>query len=124
MINGAPCLSSRISYNIITTLYCTYMWLRYDVGMRGYARNLDWHLWCARLLALLGRAERDHVGVGWTGMNRVHPDFAAAEVDRCRLGHAPQRPFGRGIGEGPGRALEAGDGGDIHDGSSARALHR
>src|SRR3954453_3555782 len=40
-------------------------------------------------LALLGRAERDHVGVYWTGMNRVHPDFAAAEVDRCRFGHAP-----------------------------------
>ena len=61
------------------------------------------------LFALLGRAERDHVGVDWTGMNRVHPDFAAAEVDCRRLGHAPQRPFGRGIGEGPGRALEAGN---------------
>src|ERR1700737_1583355 len=32
------------------------------------------------LLALLGRTERDHVGVDWTGMNRVPPDFAAAEV--------------------------------------------
>ena len=28
-------------------------------------------------------AERDHIGIDWTGMNRVHPDFAAAEVDRC-----------------------------------------
>src|SRR5436190_1651020 len=71
------------------------------------------------LVALLGRAERDHVGVDWTGMNRVHPDLAVAEVDRCRLGHTPQRPFGRGIGEGPGRAFEARDGRDIHDGPSA-----
>jgi hypothetical protein len=44
------------------------------------------------LLALLGRAERDHVGVDWTGMNRVHPDFAAAEVDRCRLSQRTSRP--------------------------------
>ena len=44
------------------------------------------------------------VSIG-TGINRVHPDFAATAVDRCRLGHAPQRPFGRGIGEGPGEPL-------------------
>src|ERR671929_237084 len=33
------------------------------------------------LLALLGRTERDHVGIDWAGMNGVHPDFAAAKVD-------------------------------------------
>src|SRR5439155_9301972 len=59
------------------------------------------------LLALLGRAERDHVGIDWTGMNRVHPDFAAAEVDRCRLGHAPQRPLVPGFAEGPGATFAA-----------------